>query len=228
MVNNVPMSATPTPGWSRPAGADGGAEHEHAVPACRSPRYAERLTATLPARSRSASSIRAARRTNSPPAGARHHRQPRRHRRRRGYHGNTQALIDVSPYKFDGPGRQRRAAARARVPMPDTYRGALPRRRPARTQNTSRGRRASASGGGRGVPRRVPAGCGGQIVLAAGYLAAAYRTRARPAACASPTRCRSASAASAPTSGASRRRASCPTSSPWASRSATVIRSAPW
>ena len=39
------------------------------------------------------------------------------------YHGNTNALIDISPYKFDGPGGRGRPAHVQVVPMPDRYRG---------------------------------------------------------------------------------------------------------
>jgi 4-aminobutyrate aminotransferase-like enzyme/Ser/Thr protein kinase RdoA (MazF antagonist) len=39
------------------------------------------------------------------------------------YHGNTNALIDLSPYKFNGPGGRGKPAHVQVVPMPDTYRG---------------------------------------------------------------------------------------------------------
>ncbi|MGO9262773.1 MAG: aminotransferase class III-fold pyridoxal phosphate-dependent enzyme [Bryobacteraceae bacterium] len=40
------------------------------------------------------------------------------------YHGNTNALIDLSPYKFDGPGGRGRPPHVQMVPMPDRYRRA--------------------------------------------------------------------------------------------------------
>src|SRR2546430_5345659 len=40
------------------------------------------------------------------------------------YHGNTSAMIDLSPYKFDGPGGQGCPSWVHKVPMPDIYRGA--------------------------------------------------------------------------------------------------------
>jgi 4-aminobutyrate aminotransferase-like enzyme len=40
------------------------------------------------------------------------------------YHGNTQRLIEISPYKFDGPGGAGRPADVHVVPLPDPYRGA--------------------------------------------------------------------------------------------------------
>lgn len=39
------------------------------------------------------------------------------------YHGNTSTLIDISPYKFDGPGGSGRKPWVHVVPMPDDYRG---------------------------------------------------------------------------------------------------------
>lgn len=40
------------------------------------------------------------------------------------YHGNTQRLVEVSPYKFDGPGGAGRRDDVQLVPLPDVYRGA--------------------------------------------------------------------------------------------------------
>ncbi|MGW8268165.1 MAG: aminotransferase class III-fold pyridoxal phosphate-dependent enzyme, partial [Longimicrobiales bacterium] len=39
------------------------------------------------------------------------------------YHGNTSAMVDLSPYKFDGPGGEGRRSWVHKVPMPDPYRG---------------------------------------------------------------------------------------------------------
>ena len=39
------------------------------------------------------------------------------------YHGNTGALIDISPYKFDGPGGSGRPEHVHVAPLPDPYRG---------------------------------------------------------------------------------------------------------
>src|SRR5690606_3714208 len=41
----------------------------------------------------------------------------------RAYHGNLSALIDVSPYKFDGPGGAGRPAHTHVCTLPDVYRG---------------------------------------------------------------------------------------------------------
>ncbi|HHZ99289.1 MAG TPA: aminotransferase class III-fold pyridoxal phosphate-dependent enzyme, partial [Candidatus Marinimicrobia bacterium] len=40
-----------------------------------------------------------------------------------GYHGHLISLIDVSPYKFDGPGGEGLADHVEMVTMPDGYRG---------------------------------------------------------------------------------------------------------
>jgi 4-aminobutyrate aminotransferase-like enzyme/Ser/Thr protein kinase RdoA (MazF antagonist) len=39
------------------------------------------------------------------------------------YHGNTTTLIDISPYKHDGPGGEGAGSFVHKVPLPDTYRG---------------------------------------------------------------------------------------------------------
>jgi 4-aminobutyrate aminotransferase-like enzyme len=39
------------------------------------------------------------------------------------YHGNTQRLVEISPYKFDGPGGAGRRDDVHVVPLPDAYRG---------------------------------------------------------------------------------------------------------
>ncbi len=107
-----------------------------------------------------------------------------------GYHGNTQGLIDVSSYKFDGPGGSGAPAHVHTVPLPDGYRG------PIRGFDEAAGRAYAEQV----VPvldaierdgKRVAAflaesmpGCGGQIVLPEGYLRAAYElVRARGGVC---------------------------------------------
>jgi 4-aminobutyrate aminotransferase-like enzyme len=96
------------------------------------------------------------------------------------YHGNTQTLVDVSPYKHAGPGGSGAPPWVHVVPMPDDYRGLYRRDDPARGARfaahvASAAARARAAGG-------KPAAflcesllsCGGQIELPPGYLAAAY------------------------------------------------------
>jgi 4-aminobutyrate aminotransferase-like enzyme len=96
------------------------------------------------------------------------------------YHGNTQALVDISPYKHAGPGGQGAPAWAHTALMPDPYRGRY------------RGYGADAGAAyaadvkrlvdqgretGHGVAALIAEsvlGCGGQIVLPDNYLAAAY------------------------------------------------------
>lgn len=98
-----------------------------------------------------------------------------------GYHGNTTTLVDVSPYKFDGPGGTGAPPWVHMAPMPDTFRGAF------REDDSGAGVKYAqavreAVGRIRQAGRR-PSGflcesilsCGGQVPLPAGYLAEAYR-----------------------------------------------------
>jgi 4-aminobutyrate aminotransferase-like enzyme/Ser/Thr protein kinase RdoA (MazF antagonist)/murein DD-endopeptidase MepM/ murein hydrolase activator NlpD len=96
------------------------------------------------------------------------------------YHGNTSSLIEISPYKFNGPGGAGPAPHVHTVLMPDVYRGPVRADDPAAGARYAREvaraiERAEAAG------RRVAAficesllGCGGQIVLPDGYLERAY------------------------------------------------------
>ena len=97
------------------------------------------------------------------------------------YHGNTQGLIDVSPYKSDGPGGAGLPAQVCKVPMPDTYRG------PHRGFSPESGLRyaeyleqaiARLDERGHGTAAFICEsllGCGGQIVLPPGFLREAWR-----------------------------------------------------
>jgi 4-aminobutyrate aminotransferase-like enzyme len=90
------------------------------------------------------------------------------------YHGNTTALIGISPYKFDGPGGRGPAVHVHKVPMPDVYRGAY--------RDSDAGSRyarhvADATRGSRGLAAffcESAISCGGQIILPQGYLREAY------------------------------------------------------
>ena len=101
------------------------------------------------------------------------------------YHGNTSGLVNISPYKFDGPGG-RGCPAHVRVAtMPDPYRG--PYRSPYCGSQPNLGAAYAASVGAAardlaGQPCGLSAfiaesilSCGGQIVLPEGYLETAYR-----------------------------------------------------
>ena len=97
------------------------------------------------------------------------------------YHGNLSSLIDISPYKFDGPGGKGAPAHVRKVVTPDTYRG------PFRAPDPEAGRKYAARVAEtvEALRRegRAPAafisetllGCGGQVVLPEGYLQAVYR-----------------------------------------------------
>ena len=96
------------------------------------------------------------------------------------YHGNTTSLVEISPYKFNGPGGAGAPAHVHAAVMPDVYRGPYRAADPAAGARYAHEvvrviERAEAAG------RRVGAficesllGCGGQIVLPEGYLHRVY------------------------------------------------------
>lgn len=97
------------------------------------------------------------------------------------YHGNLSSLIEISPYKFDGPGGQGAPLHVHKVVMPDDYRGLYRRDDPAAGQKYAR-HVQSAIEALQGQGRTLAAffcesllGCGGQIVLPDNYLQEAYR-----------------------------------------------------
>jgi 4-aminobutyrate aminotransferase-like enzyme len=97
------------------------------------------------------------------------------------YHGNTTTLIDISPYKTDGPGGEGRPAWVHVAPLADGFRGAY------RYGDPSAGDKYAAAvrdiidrlqAGGRRLCGFIAESCpsvGGQIVLPDGYLSAVYR-----------------------------------------------------
>ncbi len=95
------------------------------------------------------------------------------------YHGNTGALVDLSPYKHDGPGGSGRPDWVHVVPLPDPYRKRHggPEAGGAYADEVAETIQRTVDGG-----RRIAAflaesasSCGGQVLLADGYLAAAYK-----------------------------------------------------
>jgi 4-aminobutyrate aminotransferase-like enzyme len=95
------------------------------------------------------------------------------------YHGNTTTLIEISPYKFNGPGGAGKPSWVHVVPLPDVYRG------PVRSSDASPGGKyaafvrdaveAARSNGG--VAAFIAETCpsvGGQLLLPGGYFKAAY------------------------------------------------------
>ena len=97
------------------------------------------------------------------------------------YHGNTNALIDISPYKHNGPGGQGTPPHVHNTLMPDPYRGPYPHTDPAAGEKYAAHvqqaiQRAQAQGRGiAGYICESLLSCGGQIVLPPGYLRGAYR-----------------------------------------------------
>ena len=94
------------------------------------------------------------------------------------YHGNTSSLVEMSPYKFDGPGGAGAPGHVRQVGMPDTFRGSHRDGEAGRLyaeQVRDAARRIEAD------DRRLAAffaepwlGCGGQIIPPPGYLVEAY------------------------------------------------------
>ena len=97
------------------------------------------------------------------------------------YHGHTNALIDISPYKFDGPGGRGRKPWVHVAPIADDYRGAY--RRGEAEAGAKYARHVEeilerARGEGRQVAAFIAEtlpSVAGQIVFPPGYLAEVYR-----------------------------------------------------
>ncbi|NNG17859.1 MAG: aminotransferase class III-fold pyridoxal phosphate-dependent enzyme [Gemmatimonadales bacterium] len=97
-----------------------------------------------------------------------------------GYHGTTSRLIDISPYKFFGPGGEGAPDYVHVVPTPDCYRGLY--RDPTDAGRHYASHVAEATLEARNSGKRVAAfiaesfpSCAGQIVLAPGFLTESYR-----------------------------------------------------
>jgi 4-aminobutyrate aminotransferase-like enzyme len=92
------------------------------------------------------------------------------------YHGNTTTLIDISPYKHDGPGGHGAPSWVHKVPLPDVYRG------PYRSDDQKATEKyaqhvvdvlGQLKGPGNFIAESLPS-VGGQIVLPAGFLRLVY------------------------------------------------------
>ncbi|HEX4545132.1 MAG TPA: aminotransferase class III-fold pyridoxal phosphate-dependent enzyme, partial [Candidatus Acidoferrum sp.] len=97
------------------------------------------------------------------------------------YHGHTNTLIDISPYKFDGPGGRGKKPWVHVAPLADDYRG--PYRRDDAQAGAKYARhvaeilervRAQGRGVAAYIAETLPS-VGGQIVFPPGYLAEVYR-----------------------------------------------------
>ena len=145
--------------------------------------FADRLTATLPAPLRVCYFLNSGSEANELAL-----RLARTHTQRRdvvvleaAYHGHTTTLIDISPYKFNGPGGAGQPAWVHVVPVPDVYRGRFGADDPSAGEHYAgfvadviEGMRESGRGPGAFIAETCPS-VAGQIVFPRGYLAAVYR-----------------------------------------------------
>jgi 4-aminobutyrate aminotransferase-like enzyme/Ser/Thr protein kinase RdoA (MazF antagonist) len=97
------------------------------------------------------------------------------------YHGNTTSLIEISPYKFEGPGGTGAPPYVHKVSMPDAYRGEYKRNDPYVGEKYARyveqailEIQQNQSNVAAFICESL-LGCGGQIVLPKNYLKEAYR-----------------------------------------------------
>jgi 4-aminobutyrate aminotransferase-like enzyme/Ser/Thr protein kinase RdoA (MazF antagonist) len=96
------------------------------------------------------------------------------------YHGNTTSLIEISPYKFDGPGGTGASPYVHKVPMPDVYRGEYKLNDPQAGEKYARyveqtmlemqNNRSDVAA----FICESLLGCGGQIILPQHYLKESY------------------------------------------------------
>lgn len=97
-----------------------------------------------------------------------------------GYHGNTNACVDISSYKFDRKGGKGAPEHIHVVPIPDTYRGIYRDKAVAGKKYASHIKEAieSVRSSGKGIAGFIcesVLSCGGQILLPEGYLKEAYK-----------------------------------------------------
>jgi 4-aminobutyrate aminotransferase-like enzyme/Ser/Thr protein kinase RdoA (MazF antagonist) len=91
------------------------------------------------------------------------------------YHGNLTSLIEVSPYKFDGPGGEGAPSHVQKLDMPDGYRGRYRRSRGDYAERYVADVRDAVKSGDPGAfLAEAILSCGGQIVLPPGYLKGVY------------------------------------------------------
>jgi len=98
-----------------------------------------------------------------------------------GYHGNTNACVDISSYKFDGKGGQGAPDWVHVQPMPDTYRGIYKKSDSDASKKYAhflQNKIEELEKEGKGIAGFIHESilsCGGQIVLPEGYLKEAYQ-----------------------------------------------------
>jgi 4-aminobutyrate aminotransferase-like enzyme/Ser/Thr protein kinase RdoA (MazF antagonist) len=90
------------------------------------------------------------------------------------YHGNTGALVDISPYKFNGKGGRGKPGHVEIMPLPDVYRG--PHSGPGAGARYASyvAEAAQRTGGPAAFFAESASGCGGQVIFPPGYLAEAF------------------------------------------------------
>jgi len=88
------------------------------------------------------------------------------------YHGNTTTLVDISPYKFNGPGGEGARPWVHVLPLPDTYRGEFRRDDPRAGEKYAEFARHVRNPGAF-IAESAPS-VGGQIILPDRYLASVY------------------------------------------------------
>jgi len=88
------------------------------------------------------------------------------------YHGNTSTLIDISPYKFNGPGGEGAAPWVHVLPLPDIYRGKYRRGDPRAGEKYAEFARQVRNPAAF-IAESAPS-VGGQIILPDRYLASVY------------------------------------------------------
>lgn len=146
-------------------------------------RYAERLTATMPDPLNVCYFVNSASEANELAL-----RLARAYTNQRdmivlegAYHGHTTGLIDISPYKHDGPGGSGAPDWVHTAPVADVYRGAYKADDPAASEKYAAHVQAiikQLDVQGKGIAGYIAESCpsvGGQIIFPDGYLAAAYR-----------------------------------------------------
>jgi 4-aminobutyrate aminotransferase-like enzyme len=136
--------------------------------------FAERLIATLPAPLRVCYFVNSGSEANELAL-----RLARAHTRRRdvivldaAYHGNTTSLVDISPYKFNGPGGEGAPPWVHVLPLPDTYRGKYRRDDPRAGEKYAESARYVRNPSAF-IAESAPS-VGGQIILPNRYLASVY------------------------------------------------------
>jgi len=136
--------------------------------------FAERLIATLPAPLRVCYFVNSGSEANELAL-----RLARAHTRRRdvivldaAYHGNTTSLVDISPYKFNGPGGEGAPPWVHVLPLPDTYRGKYRRDDPRAGEKYAEFARYVRNPSAF-IAESAPS-VGGQVILPDRYLASVY------------------------------------------------------